>query len=405
MSATQWSPALDPEEEATIARLEVALSEAVSVTFAASTPRRPLATLISVLQEMDAADLDGDGVVSEEERRAHAHHEAEARDCGLQKAAVAISVTNFAHRCVLHPSRPRQEPAQKKVLFVIDVQDGYDGGFVRSLPHESPGGLAFIQASHDVPASYELHSKRQIRTYAKGEMRVRYDKVWNQGLDGDAFGRVCSRVVTELRSMQYDLIVFTSDYLERSDGEEKGVFALDSTPWSEPTKPVALVAYDKFLTFSAGGLGTNISRRIREQLPEVTNARGSEGNEVCGVPCLYLRKQVDDAFDDAIESSARTLHQPWLDNVDVDDNGLPKPRAETLLTKLRRLGFGPGEADATFCGVVTNRCVASSLLHAVEHGYRARLLEGGCMAATDGEHSAGLALIKDKGGASVEIIA
>ena len=87
---------------------------------------------------------------------------------------------------------------------------------------------------------------------------------------------------------------------------------------------------------------------------------------MCGVPVLYFRKQVDDAFDAEVEVSARTLGQRWLDSVDVDDDGLPKPKAETLLAKLTRLGLGPNDAVGTFCGVVTNRCVASSLLHAVK---------------------------------------
>jgi nicotinamidase-related amidase len=61
------------------------------------------------------------------------------------------------------------------------------------------------------------------------------------------------------------------------------------------------------------------------------------------------------------------------------------------------------QAEATFCGVVTNRCVASSLLHAVKNGYSARLLEGGCMAASDEEHTQGVALIKEKGGGHVVV--
>ena len=53
--------------------------------------------------------------------------------------------------------------------------------------------------------------------------------------------------------------------------------------------------------------------------------------------------------------------------------------------------------------MVTNRCVASSLLHAVKNGYSARLLEGGCMAASDEEHTQGVALIKEKGGGHVVV--
>ena len=69
--------------------------------------------------------------------------------------------------------------------------------------------------------------------------------------------------------------------------------------------------------------------------------------------------QVDDAFDDDTERSARTLGEPWLDDVDVDDNGQPQPGAQTLAAKLAARRLGPTEAELTFIGVVTNRCVAS----------------------------------------------
>ena len=421
-------------DPAFLRRLEQTLSTALGTAFeGGEAPVRPLTALIEALQEIDRADADGDGMVSEEERAALAEHELLARDSGLDKRTIGLAVTGFANRCTMSKSPPPELPAGaplKKVLFVIDVQDGYDAEFVGSLPSEAPGGLSYIKSLHPVRQSHELVSKRLITNFAPGEKSLRFDKVWNRGLDGEAFGRVCKRVVAELQSRAYDFVVFTSDYLERADGEEKGVFALDETPWTDPAKPVALVAYSHFLTFSAGGLGTNVSRRIRSALPEVTNSRGAEGNEVCGVPCLYLRKQVDDAFDDAMETSDRTFGQvggprrapahtaqprnrvnvqprcrvnvqprnrvnvqprsrvsvqprnrvsvqprnrptphaprphahtshnhhrtnpappshpaqPWLDNIDVCDNGLPKPRAETLLQKLTRLGFGPGQA-------------------------------------------------------------
>ena len=88
----------------------------------------------------------------------------------------------------------------------------------------------------------------------------------------------------------------------------------------------------------------------------------------------------------------------------VDDEGLPKPRAETLLSKLSRLDLAPDQAELTFCGVVTDRCVASSLLHAVTHGYTTRLLEGGCMAASAEEHAKGIDMIRTKGGEQVEVV-
>jgi hypothetical protein len=398
----------EADEEARVATaLENALSNAVNKVMAITPrPKRPIAHLVEVLQATCAADSDGDGLVSEAERIAHAKHELESRDAGLGKAATGIAISAFWQKAATATAAAAafNGEKKKKVLFVIDCQDGYDGSFVSSLPADSPGGLAFIQSAHDIHASYELGTKKHVQTFAAGEKQLRFDKVWNRGLDGEAFGKVCARVVEEVRSGAYDHVVFTYDYLERADGEEKGVFALDSTPWKDPAKPVAFVPYSHYLTINAGGLGTNISRNIRAALPEVTHARGAEGNDVCGTPALYFRKQVDDAFDDGTEQSARTLEQPWLDNVDVDDEGLPKPKAETLLRKLERLGLGPNEAVGTFCGVVTNRCVASSLLHAVQHGYEARLLEGGCMAASDEEHAQGLALIKEKGGAMVEMV-
>ena len=294
-------------------------------------------------------------------------------------------------------------PAKKRVLMVIDVQDGYDGGFISSLPPDTPGGLAFIQQLHAVYESYELVSKASIRKFAPGEGPcIQYDKFWNRGLDDADFARVCARIVTELRDGSYDLVCFTYDFLEKSNGEEKGVFALDATPWSEPAKPIALVPYASYLTINAGGMGTDVSRRIRDELPEVTNARGAIG-EVCGKRALYYRKQVDDAFNENREVSKRTRGAEWLDDVDVDDNGFPNPNAQRLVDKLRALGCGPDEATLVFTGVVTNRCVSSTLLHGVEHGYEAELLEGGCCAADAEQHAQGIALVREKSGGAVLI--
>ena len=90
--------------------------------------------------------------------------------------------------------------------------------------------------------------------------------------------------------------------------------------------------------------------------------------------------------------------------MDVDDNGLPQPKAQTLLQKLIERGLGPDEAVLYFVGVVTNRCVASSLLHAVRHGYETVLLEGGCCAATVEQHEAGVKNIREKGAGAVEVL-
>ena len=71
--------------------------------------------------------------------------------------------------------------------------------------------------------------------------------------------------------------------------------------------------------------------------------------------------------------------------------------------KLSARGYGPDEAVLHFVGVVTNRCVASTLLHGIEMGYEAVLLEGGCCAADAEQHASGLQSIRDKGGDAVEV--
>jgi len=136
----------------------------------------------------------------------------------------------------------------------------------------------------------------------------------------------------------------------------------------------------------------------------VTSANGKEGT-ANGTPALYLRKQVDDAFDEDREASERTGGAAWLDDVDVDDDGLPRADAQTLLQQLSARGYGPAEGtQLSFVGVVTNRCVASSLLHAATLGYRTRCLMGGCRAANAAAHEKGLAMIREKGGDGVEMV-
>ena len=95
--------------------------------------------------------------------------------------------------------------------------------------------------------------------------------------------------------------------------------------------------------------------------------------------------------------------EPWLDDIDVDDNGWPQPKAQTLREKLAARGLGPDEATLHFVGVVTNRCVASTLLHGVSRGYEAVLLEGGCCAADDQQHLEGVKSIREKGGEAVDV--
>mmetsp|Transcript_16760 Transcript_16760/g.29371 ORF Transcript_16760/g.29371 Transcript_16760/m.29371 type:complete len:359 (-) Transcript_16760:77-1153(-) len=339
------------------------------------------------------------------EGKAKHEHESFAGLTPLGKVSLGISIKEYALRGKKTDTKEGQKDvtrgAKKKVLCIIDVQDGYDADFLASLPDDILGGLAYIQDQHSVRASFELQSGRKIKDFKPGEKQIRYDKVWNRGLNGSFFGKVADRCIQEIKHGSYDLVVFTYDYLEKQTGEEKGVFALDDTPWTDPCKPVARISYGKYLTINAGGVGTDISQRIRKALPEVTNARGPEGL-ASGKKTLYFRKQVDDAFNDDRETSDRTMGEAWLDEVDVDDHGWPKPQAETLLEKLTSRGFGPDEAVLSFCGVVTNRCVASSLLHAVDHGYNVQLLEGGCCAADEEQHARGVTMILEKGGHAVE---
>ena len=142
---------------------------------------------------------------------------------------------------------------------------------------------------------------------------------------------------------------------------------------------------------------------MRNALPEVTNGRGEWGS-VNGITTLYVSKQVDDAFNDERETSTRTRGEAWLDSVDVDRYGLPQPGAHTLLEKLSSACFGPDDAVLCFTGVLTNRCVASSLLHGVALGYETQLLEGGCCAADAAQHQQGLEKIRESGKGAVKIV-
>lgn len=67
------------------------------------------------------------------------------------------------------------------MLVVVDVQDGYDSKFIASLGSDQPGSLGYLSAIHDVDASYELVSRKEVKKYAKGEMQISYDKVGGKG--------------------------------------------------------------------------------------------------------------------------------------------------------------------------------------------------------------------------------
>jgi len=140
----------------------------------------------------------------------------------LGKAATdGYRYTNFEHHFTEASRSACMTGAAKKkrVLMVIDVMDGYDAAFVASLADDFPGSLGYIKAKHDVKASYELQSKRLIERFSRGQRAIAYDKKWNVGIDGAAFAKVTERIVQEIKSGGYDLIVFTYDYLERANGE------------------------------------------------------------------------------------------------------------------------------------------------------------------------------------------
>jgi len=111
----------------------------------------------------------------------------------------------------------------------------------------------------------------------------------------------------------------------------------------------------------------------------VTSANGKEGT-ANGTPALYLRKQVDDAFDEDREASERTGGAAWLDDVDVDDDGLPRADAQTLLQQLSARGYGPAEGTRghqPLRGVVAAARGDARLPHALPDGRLPRRERGG----------------------------
>ena len=108
----------------------------------------------------------------------------------LGKAALGLLFTSYCDDVIVAPEQAIACKAgaqqKKRVLMVIDVQDGYDGGFISSLPADAPGSLKFISEPHSVTASYELHSRKLIEELPAGKRMIRYYKVWNRGLDGAA---------------------------------------------------------------------------------------------------------------------------------------------------------------------------------------------------------------------------
>eukprot|EP00933_Yihiella_yeosuensis_P024695 TRINITY_DN19142_c0_g2_i1.p1 TRINITY_DN19142_c0_g2~~TRINITY_DN19142_c0_g2_i1.p1 ORF type:complete len:360 (+),score=59.52 TRINITY_DN19142_c0_g2_i1:83-1081(+) len=279
---------------------------------------------------------------------------------------------------------------KKRVLVVIDVMSGYDADFVSTF--SGPGGLAKITKTHSVSKSYKLgpwnKEKKQVvaRTFKPGEKNVSYDKGWNRGIDGDQVKALAKRVNAELDkgAEAWDLIVYTYDYL---DPESLGTFPLDDKSWTDPSKEIALVPYKKFLTIVAHNEGAEVDDKLAPHPHCLKHGHGIF--KVNSTNILCFRKQVDDAFNDAMVEGA------FPKNVDVDDNGKPNKVGKTLLETLSHADFSPDEASLTFVGILTNRCVQSSLNHACADGYDVSILTEGSMASDESRQNRGLRLVQE----------
>jgi len=283
---------------------------------------------------------------------------------------------------------------KKRVLVVIDVQGGYDAAIVAKAPGK--GGLAYINQKHDVNESYQLgawnafHTMKQVTKFEPGTKQISYNKGWNTGLSAAVIERVVIRVNKLVEQVEWDLVLYTHDYL---DPEAKGVFPLDDKPWSDPTKEIALVPYGEFLTLAARGSGTDTHDRLIHN-PHCAN-HGPGVFKVGARNVMCFRKQVDDAFaDDMAERGPRS--------VDPNDNGQQNKFGHLLLAQLVEAGYGPENTQLSFTGVVTSRCVQSSLVHACNVGYKTELIKGACADASDADHTKGLESVR-RGCPSAEI--
>jgi nicotinamidase-related amidase len=275
---------------------------------------------------------------------------------------------------------------KKRVLVVIDVQGGYDAAIVANA--SGPGGLAYLNDKHDVNESYALgawnanHTMKQVTKFEPGTKQISYNKGWNTGLPSAVIEPVVNRVNELVETVDWDLVLYTHDYL---DPEAKGVFPLDDKPWSDPNKEIALVPYAEFLTIAANGSGTDTHDRFMHN-PHCAK-HGPGIFKVGARKVMCFRKQVDDAFaDDMAERGPKT--------VDPDGNGRQNPFGHLLLTQLTEAGYGPENAQLSFTGVVTSRCVQSSLVHACNVGYKTELIKGACADASDSDHTKGVEAVR-----------
>jgi len=193
---------------------------------------------------------------------------------------------------------------------------------------------------------------------------------------------VVNRINELVETVDWDLVLYTHDYL---DPEAKGVFPLDNKPWSDPNKEVALVPYGEFLTLAAKGAGTDTHDRFMHN-PHC--ARHGPGIFKVGTKkVMCFRKQVDDAFSD-------DLAERGPKNVDPDDDGRQNPMGHLLLSQLTEAGYGPEHAELSFTGVVTSRCVQSSLVHACNVGYKTELITSACADTSESDHAKGLEAVR-----------
>lgn len=276
---------------------------------------------------------------------------------------------------------------KKKVLVVIDVQDGYNAAAIAATPGK--GGIGYLDMMHDVEASYELgpwnadHTMKVVRKFSPGKKQISYNKGWNTGLPESVSTPVVNGVNALVERGDWDLIVYTHDYL---DPTAKGVFPLDDKAWSDPKKEVALVDYSEFLTIAAQGAGIDTDQRLSHNPHCAT--RGPGIFKLNGQNVMCFRKQVDDAFNDQIADSGG----PRV--VDPKDDGKQNPHGQLLIAQLAGVGYGPDRAILSFTGVVTSRCVQSSLVHACNSGYETELIKGACADVSVADHEKGIQQVR-----------
>lgn len=318
--------------------------------------------------------------------------------CSLLVAALCtIGASERLHESQVSVGLDQQAVSapSKNVLLVIDVQNGYDSSYVENAMWNGQRGLDYLNAKRTVKRDdayrlsdwYAHKHKISAPDLVDGDVEITYNKGWNLGLKEDAINTVTARVSEELAKKKpdgapfYDFVVYTQDFL---DPDALGTFELNpGQPWNDTEhKAVALVPFSDYLILTAGNReGTEVSQKIQPH-PQCNGHSRAQIHDVNGIPSLCFRKQIDDAFD---------MDKRY---VDVDDDGKPRAGAQTLHEMLQAQQLGPEDARLYFTGIVTNRCVQSSLIHACELGYSTTLLKGGTQAATGAEDAKGKEHIK-----------